>query len=343
MATSIFSPATTPAITNGDDATDYTLGTKFLRSVDGSIVRGRWYFPDPLPAGTVEWVLYSDAGTELARQAFVDPAAGQWNETPDLAVPVAYTANTVLRAAIYTPGDYVATPNFFATADHINDDITAPGNDGGAEQNNGWLGSTDEFPNIISGNAASFFADIVFADPNNIAPDGLAIPITLGEPTLSQDSEDTITPASLEIPVELGAPALTWSGSVFPTSVTVPVEPGPPALEELPQVTPDGLAVPVTLGDPALGWSATIAPDGIAVPVTLGDPTVGGQQVAPDGLAVALQLGDPTLTWSATVGPDGIAVPVTPGAPALADPSSQPIPARSAVRFGPRGTRLIIR
>lgn len=181
MADNIFGNLT-PAITNGDDGTDYTLGTRFRRSTSGQIVRGRWYFPDPVPTGTVEWVLYDDATqAELARQAFVAPVAGSWNETPNLAVPVDYTANTLLRASIYTPNRYVATTSFFATTDHVNGDITAPGNAGGSLQNNGWLGSTDEFPSIISGNAASFFADIVFAAESTTVTGSVAVDL----PTMS--------------------------------------------------------------------------------------------------------------------------------------------------------------
>lgn len=169
MADNIFGN-TVPGLTNGDDGTDYTLGTRFSRSTSGTIVRGRWYFPNPLPVGTTFWVLYDDTTqAELVRQAFTSPVAGAWNETPDLSSPVAYTAGTVLRAAIYTPGDYVATVGFFATADLVNGDITAPGNQGG-QQNNGWLGNADEFPSIISGNSASFFADVVFGTVSTAPP-----------------------------------------------------------------------------------------------------------------------------------------------------------------------------
>jgi hypothetical protein len=155
MATSIFT-AQTPSITNGDDGTDYTLGTAFRRSASGSITHGRWYFPDPVPAGTTEFILYDvDTQAELARASFVSPAANAWN-TVELASPVAYTANTLLVAAVYTSARYVATANFF-TADLVNGDITAPG------ATNGRLGNTDEYPSTVSGNDACFFADVVFA------------------------------------------------------------------------------------------------------------------------------------------------------------------------------------
>jgi hypothetical protein len=153
----IFPDALTPVLTDANDGTDYTLGTRFTRSVNGTIRRGRWFFPLTFP-GIAQWVLYSDAGAELARQAFVAPILGAWNETPDLAVPINFVANTILRCSIYTPQPYTATVNFFSGADYVNGDVTAFGGGG-----NGWLSNVDSFPSNVSGNAANFFADVVFA------------------------------------------------------------------------------------------------------------------------------------------------------------------------------------
>lgn len=156
MALSIFT-SQVPAILNGDDATAYTLATAFSRATDGRITHGRWFFPNPIPAGTTDFVLYPGAsGPALARVPFVAPTPGAWN-TVALPSPVVYTAGTVLIAAVRTSGMYVATANFF-TADLVNGDITAP-------VANGLLDTADQHPGNISGNHANFFADVVFEAP----------------------------------------------------------------------------------------------------------------------------------------------------------------------------------
>jgi len=165
VATSIFT-SQIPAILDGDDGTDYTLGTEFERSNDGSITHGRWYCPDPAPV-SAQFVLYAvTGGTELARAVFGTLTPGAWN-TVELPSPVAYVAGTNLVAAVYTPSFYTATASFF-TGDLVNDDITAPG------ATNGRLGNTDEYPSMVSGNDACFFADIVFASGEVEPAEGVA-------------------------------------------------------------------------------------------------------------------------------------------------------------------------
>jgi hypothetical protein len=155
VADSIFT-SQVPAITNGNDATAYTLGTEFSRSTSGTITHGRWYFPNPVPTGTTDFVLYSGAGgSAIARASFVSPVAGAWN-TVALTTPLAYTAGSVLVACVRTSGNYVATANFFTT-DLVNGDITAPA------AVNGRLDVADQFPGNVSGNSACFFPDVVFA------------------------------------------------------------------------------------------------------------------------------------------------------------------------------------
>lgn len=161
MAQSIFTTEV-PAVTNGDDGVAYTLGTEFSRSTDGTITHGRWYFPDPVPTGTTDFVLYAaTGGASIARASFVSPVAGAWN-TAALASPVAYTAGTSLVACVRTSGMYVATSNFF-TVDLVNGDITAPA------ATNGRLDVADQFPGNVSGSKACFFADVVFDDGGGVS------------------------------------------------------------------------------------------------------------------------------------------------------------------------------
>jgi hypothetical protein len=154
VATSLFT-SQVPEVPDGNDGSDYTLGTALRRSTSGQIIRGRWYFPATLPTGTTEWVLYDGAGVELHREAFVTPVAGQWNITPQFD-PIDYTANDLIVPSVYTSGQYVATVGFFAGGDLVNGDITAPASE------NGRLSNTDSYPsNEVN---LCFFADLVFAE-----------------------------------------------------------------------------------------------------------------------------------------------------------------------------------
>lgn len=85
----------------------------------------------------------------------------------------------------------------------------------------------------------------------SITPNGLAAPVALGQPTVTQSF--TATPNGLAVPVALGQPTLTWSASI----------------------TPDGIAVPVSLGSPTVSMIVgNVGPAGIAIPVAVGQPTL---------------------------------------------------------------------
>lgn len=156
MATSLFT-SQTPAVPDANDGTDYTLGTEMSRSNSGQIIRGRWYCPTTPPTGTPDFVLYDGAGTELHREPWPGLVGGQWNETPDFAAPIDYTANDTIVASVYTSGQYCATvdPAFWNGSDLVNGDITAPG------ATNGRLSNVDSYPsNVVD---LCFFVDVVFA------------------------------------------------------------------------------------------------------------------------------------------------------------------------------------
>ena len=168
MATTIFG-STEPELTDLiDEGISYTLGTRFYRTNDGIISYGSWRFPDTLPSGTVSFRLYDfNTQTLIAASNFVDPIAGEWNRVLLIdefgPTPIEYTANTHLVAAIFTPDRYVATVGFFDDGDHVNDDIVAPGDTGeGPTRQNGYLETVDQFPGSVSGNSASYFADVEF-------------------------------------------------------------------------------------------------------------------------------------------------------------------------------------
>jgi hypothetical protein len=206
VATSIFT-SQTPAIAEADDGTDYTLGTAFRRSTSGSITHGRWFFPTNPPTGTTQFVLYNSAGSELSRASFASPTGGQWN-TVALPSAVAYTADTLLVASVYTSGRYVATLNFFGS-DLVNGDITAPASE------NGRLGNTDEYPSIVAGSDLCFFADVVFASD---AASG-AIAVTLPTLTAGATAEASVQVA-LAATLPQAAAAITGRGVASAAAAT---------------------------------------------------------------------------------------------------------------------------
>lgn len=92
---------------------------------------------------------------------------------------------------------------------------------------------------------------VIQAGGDSVTPNGLAVPVALGQPTVSQSL--AAAPSGLAIPTGLGQPTVTWSATT----------------------TPNGLAVPIALGQPTVGMIvSTSSPTGISIPVTLGNPTV---------------------------------------------------------------------
>lgn len=166
MAESIF---TTQVPANPDflEGAAVTLGTLFTTAVNGTITGGRWRFPNTLPVGTVQWLLYrwnSDAsGTLLAQESFVAPVAGTWN-TVNATTPVAVTAGQRYVTAIFTPnGRYVFTNGFFTSSGVTNGNLTAPQDDAVTPARNGKF-IQQGFPSYPTNsfNATCYFVDVLF-------------------------------------------------------------------------------------------------------------------------------------------------------------------------------------
>ena len=171
-----------------------------------------------------------------------------------------------------------------------------------------------------------------------VSPGGLAVPATLGTPTITPGAI-TASPAGLAVPVTHGAPTLTPGAvTVSPAGLGVAVSLGTPTLTPGPvSVSPAGLGVPVSLGSPTITpGTATVSPSGLAVPVALGSPSVtGGLVVSPSGLGVAVAFGTPTLTpGPVTLTPTGMSVAVTFGAPTITPGAVTVSPSGLAVPVG---------
>lgn len=178
MAESIFT-SQVPANTNFLEGSPVTLGTLFTVAVDGTIDGGRWRFPDTLPVGTVQWLLYQwtseTTGVLLAQESFVAPTPGVYNTVATTPVPIVSGQRYV--TAVHTPdGRYVITGAFFASSSLVNGNLTAPQDDNATPAHNGKFigGALPAYPSN-NFNASCYFADVLFtASTSTIVPIGRA-------------------------------------------------------------------------------------------------------------------------------------------------------------------------
>lgn len=169
MAESIFT-GQTPALTDANDSTRYTLCTLFTPAVNGTVTHGRWYFPATQPSRPPVFALFErtndTTGTLLGTATFdLTGYAAGWR-TVALSPQIAVTAGHYYYAAIKTEDRYVATTGFFTGSSVVNGNLAAPADDTGTPRRNGRFndfGAQDvpDYPD--SGGGACYFADIVFA------------------------------------------------------------------------------------------------------------------------------------------------------------------------------------
>lgn len=149
------------------------------------------------------------------------------------------------------------------------------------------------------------------AGGGSAAPDGIAIPVALGGPTVALGL--STAPSGLAVAATPGGPA-TAIPTTGPDGLALAVALGTPTVALNLAAVPAGIAVPVAVGTPSV-VSTTPTPDGVALAVTLGVPTVGIPAAAPTGIAVAVAVGTPGSTLGLAAAPAGIAVPVGVGTP----------------------------
>lgn len=293
----------TPSSVNNSDGTPGIVSAFTFSVADDGVVNGVYIFTTTTVGGTYTALLYqvtsSDPGTGTLLDSKVysgsTPTGGAWLYIAfDDPVPV--TAGVAYRAGVHnSEGRYVATLNFFNTP-LTNDGITAPehnGTVGGFTVSQGVfrIDASPGYPNSPGGGETNYFADVDYnIVDNTVTPDGLAVPVALGAPSVN--SALTVSPDGLAVPATLGAPT-AGQPSAAPDSLAVTTALGQPAVTPAASA-PDGLAAPVALGEPAVTTAYTVAPDGLAVPLTLGAPAI-VRTAAPDGLAVSVSLGAPTV------------------------------------------------
>jgi hypothetical protein len=165
MSESLFG-STAPALQNEADGVNYALGTRFTPGVNGTISAGKWFFPTTIPDASVQvqiGVYLASGPTLLGSASFpLGSTLGAWN-TVNFGSPISVTGGTLYAVVIWTPLRYVATTTYSWPATSTN--LTAT-------SSNGWLAVSPgalTYPTTVSGNTASYFADVVF-DPLANAP-----------------------------------------------------------------------------------------------------------------------------------------------------------------------------
>lgn len=198
----------TPGVPDDNQPGGITVGTVFFASVDGTIATTRWYAPVSALGGTPVMAVYAE-GTQalLATGTFLDPITpGAWN-TATLDVTVNVTAAVNYVVAVWTPDRYVATVGQFNGVSITSGTLTAPADNVSLRNGRFRTGGALQFPtDSFGGNG--YFADVFF-EPEveaTIAPDGIEVEVTLGEPALAQSFD--IAPDGIAVNITLGEPTL---------------------------------------------------------------------------------------------------------------------------------------
>ena len=197
----------------------------------------RWRWPAVAPAVTPQIRVFDSGGTLVAGPISFDSSTlSAWN-TAGAGSPVALSAGTY-RVTVNTTR-YPALSGFFSGGSITRSGIT------GVQSR---FGSPGTAP--ASTSTAAYFVDIDFTPSGTgAAPNGLAVPVALGSPTVGAVG---VSPAGLAVSASLGSPVVAVNRSAAPS----------------------GLAVAVTLGQPstaAPGRAATTRPyAGITVRPTSG-------------------------------------------------------------------------
>jgi Domain of unknown function (DUF4082) len=188
-----------PAGTNFNDSAALSMGLYFTVGVDGTVTHARWRAADSV-TGTVKWGLYrlSDS-LLLGSQSFTTYTQGAWN-TVALNTPIAITAATRYAAVYWSQTSYVATSAYFTTA-ITRGSITAEASGGRFVEP-----SADITLPTNSFNNGCYFVDLVFSSGSAVTPTGLAVPVALGQPTVSQAL--TVSPTGIAVPATFGQPTV---------------------------------------------------------------------------------------------------------------------------------------
>lgn len=292
MATESITWPTPPDDTDENDGTQaYNLGREFTLTAARLIIGVEWRVPDSVanPAGGPHAIAIWEVagGTRLAYEEVTPTPGGVQQFLFDGGSEVSGATSTTYVASVYT-NHYAFSSGADVGSTSPSGEIVAgdsvliPFNSGAASA---------PIPDVVSG--ANFYISPITSDGalDAVAPDGLAVPVTLGAPSVN--SALTVSPSGLAVAAALGEPAVSTGLTVTPDGLAVTVAPGEPSAG-LAGSTPDGLAVAVALGEPSVNNVLAVSPSGLAVTVALGEPAI-VRSAAPDGLAIPVALGQPEV------------------------------------------------
>ena len=264
---SLFTSQTPASGDNSDGTPGITTATALVFAVDGT-VSGIRFWATSTVGGAYSVALWDvtaadpngSGGTKLATKTLAGPPTpAAWNVV-NFDAAVAVVTTKLYKASLFSDdGRYVFTSLFFASP-LVNGDITAPANGsnpigvGNLNQGSFTVNDTTEAYPTTQPGSSCYFVDVVFipdaGDPSP-APDGIAIPVAVGAPTVALGLAPV--PTSLAVPVALGAPTVALGLAPAPTSLAITVGLGAPAIgaTQMRPVTPDSLAIPLSFGDPA--------------------------------------------------------------------------------------------
>lgn len=156
MTESIFGTEV-PVILDGADGVDYSLGTRFVPQVDGTITHVKWRFPSVSQVGVTGGVFAVSGQTLLGSKLFSGVTLSTWNQVA-LDTPISVTSGVTYVAAVWIPSHYNATVSYPWPKTSTGGNLIA-----GAA--NGWFSASTgslAFPAGQSGGSASYFPDVVF-------------------------------------------------------------------------------------------------------------------------------------------------------------------------------------
>lgn len=151
-----------------------------------------------------------------------------------------------------------------------------------------------------------------------ILPDGKAIQVVGGSPTLHATNVRPITGKAIQ--VVGGAPTIHAANTISPSGHAIAITGGVPTIHAASTISITGKAIQVVGGGPiALVGPGTIPAFGLAIQVVGGTPTihVGAVTIAASGHPITIAGGQPTLHSTTRISPAGKAILVAGGTPTV--------------------------
>jgi hypothetical protein len=136
-----------------------TLGVKFRSSVPGKVVGVRFWKASVHDSGLHTGLLYSAAGSLLAKAAFTSESTAGWQEVR-FSTPVAIAANTTYVAGYHSSTGWSAYTHYFTFMSGESTPLLAPRS--GIDGANGLYiyGSQPAFPTVSR--SANYWVDVLF-------------------------------------------------------------------------------------------------------------------------------------------------------------------------------------